>query len=259
MLPQIRLSLIYSRPNDLESTLKKCVAPLNGATRTMLIIEERGVCFKIDARPVNIWGQLLRRDVLEWFLSIVPSAKESPMFTIETERLRLRLFQSEDVNDYFTLIHNDIEVMRYITGKTLPIETTQRTIERYQQHFEQYGYTVWAVMDNVTGDLTGHGGLITLPTGTDVEIDYGFGKSYWGKGYATEVARALFRYGFEEAGLPSIYALAFPANHASIRVMHKLGMTYQGNHRRFYNVDLETYTLEPSGLDTRNMVYRVNR
>ncbi len=171
----------------------------------------------------------------------------------------MRLFQPGDVDDYFTLIHNDIEVMRYITGKTLPIEATQRTIERYQQHFDQYGYTVWAVTDKVTNALIGHGGLMTLPTGRDVEIDYGFGNAYWGKGYASEVARAVFRYGFEEGRLPSIYALAFPANIASIRVMEKMGMTYHGNHRNFYNIDLETYTLDPSGLDTRNMVYRVTR
>lgn len=179
------------------------------------------------------------------------------MFAIETKRLHLRLFQPTDLDDYFAIMHNDSEVMRYITGTTLPIDATRDRIDRYQQHYEKCGYTVWAVTDKVTQRFMGHGGLMTLPNGKDVEVDYGLGQAYWGKGYATETARAVLRYGFEEAGLQLIYALAFPANRASIRVMQKLGMTYHGNRRQFYNFDLEIYSIDPAGLNTNDMIYRV--
>jgi ribosomal-protein-alanine N-acetyltransferase len=179
------------------------------------------------------------------------------MFSIETERLRLRLFQPEDAPIYFATMHNDADVMQYITGTPLPIERTRQAIERYRAHHEQHDFSVWAVTDKENGTFLGHGGLITLPTGKDVEIDYGFGRSYWGKGYATEVARAVFRYGLEDMGLGSIYALAFPANVASQRVMQKMGMRYQGRSSQFYNLELETYTIAQGELDTTGMLYRV--
>lgn len=179
------------------------------------------------------------------------------MFAIETERLRLRLFQPEDAAIYSETMHQDPEVMRYITGNPLPLERTQQAIERYQRHYEAHGFTVWAVTDKSNGIFLGHGGLITLPDGENVEVDYGFGKTHWGKGYATELARALFRYGFEIAKLSYIYALAFPANHASQRVMQKLNMEYEGRSQRFYNVELEVYKITPTLLDTSGMTYTV--
>lgn len=179
------------------------------------------------------------------------------MFAIETERLRLRPFQPDDAPTYFNTIHNDPEVMQYITGRPLPIERTHQAIERYRTHYETHGFTVWAVTDKATGTFLGHGGLITLPTGSDVEIDYGFGKAYWGKGYATETARAVLRYGLEASGLNCIYALAFPPNLPSQRVMQKLGMTHRGKSTRFYNLELEIYTMEQGELDTAGMFYKV--
>lgn len=181
------------------------------------------------------------------------------MFSIETERLRLRLFQPDDIPDYFALIHSDPDVMRYITGSPLSIERSQGLIERFIEHHQQHGFSVWAVADKDTGTVVGHGGLITLPTKVDIEVDYGFGKQYWGQGYATEVARAVLRFGFEEANLNQIYALSFPENSASQRVMQKLGMTYQGKSNQFYNLELETYTIARGKLDTAGMEYRVTQ
>lgn len=181
------------------------------------------------------------------------------MFSIETKRLQLRLFQPSDIPLYYTLVHSDPDVMRFITGTPLSAERSQAMLEKFMHHQAQYGFSVWAVTDKATSEVIGHGGLFTLPTQLDVEVDYGFARAHWGKGYATEAARAILRFGFEEAKLNQIYALSFPENIASQRVMQKLGMTYQGKRTQFYNLELETYTIAPGELDTTEMDYQIRR
>jgi ribosomal-protein-alanine N-acetyltransferase len=138
------------------------------------------------------------------------------------------------------------DVMRYITGYPLPIERTARTLEKFISHQVQHGYSVWAVTDQRSGALVGHGGLMTLPNGQDIELDYAFARRYWGKGYATEVARAVLNYAFEVVRLEEVYALTFPENSASKRVIQKLGMTYLARNKQFYNIMMDIYTLKRS-------------
>ena len=64
------------------------------------------------------------------------------------------------------------------------------------------------------------------------EIGYWIGVPYWGRGYATEAARAVIRFGFESLGLNRIYAYHFENNPASGRVLQKAGMRYEGTRRR---------------------------
>lgn len=64
------------------------------------------------------------------------------------------------------------------------------------------------------------------------EINYWIGKPYWGKGYATEAAREMFRYGFNELGLNRIYAASFTSNPGSWKVMEKLGMKHEGTFKQ---------------------------
>jgi RimJ/RimL family protein N-acetyltransferase len=97
--------------------------------------------------------------------------------------------------------------------------------------------------------LVGHGGLIYAPRSdegkaTDVEIAYAFGKAYWGRGYATEVATGSLKFGFEEIGLEKIIAVAFPANVPSQRVMQKIGMTYKGLTSLYHDAELVLYEME---------------
>ncbi len=93
------------------------------------------------------------------------------------------------------------------------------------------------------GTFIGHAGLEYIPGAPEVEIAYTLMKAYWGRGYATEAARASLSYGFEALNLPEIYALAFPANEASQNVMRKLGMHYEGIVNRYYGESLACYRL----------------
>ncbi len=66
---------------------------------------------------------------------------------------------------------------------------------------------------------------------------------FWGKGFASQAARASLRFGFEQLGLPEIIAVAVPENIGSQRVMEKIGMRCQGITDRFYSAELVLYAI----------------
>lgn len=172
------------------------------------------------------------------------------MDTIKTQRLQLRTLHPDDLAAYHATIYGDAEVMTYLPGGVpREMDVVAETIEYFIRHQKKHSFTIWAVEEKESGTLVGHGGLIYVPRSdgeptTEVEIAYAFGKDYWGKGYATEVAEASLRYGFEEIGLDSIIALAFPANIPSQRVMQKIGMTYQGLTTLYHDAELVLYSME---------------
>jgi ribosomal-protein-alanine N-acetyltransferase len=165
-----------------------------------------------------------------------------PLPTIETERLRIRPFTLEDVDAYHAAIHSDADVMRYLpAGRALPRVDTIRILNYFIDHGEQQGYSFEALMDKTTGALIGHVGLHFV---TDsVEVGYALSKAHWGKGYATEAALAIMRYGFVTHDFESIIALAFGANSASRRVMERIGMTFEGYTQRYYDTRLVKYRI----------------
>lgn len=150
------------------------------------------------------------------------------MMNRETERLRLRPFSADDVNVYAAIIFADPEVMRYLPKRDAPPrERAQRTMDFFNEHWKQYRYRPWAVIEKVSGELIGHCGLRFIPEISETEVLYAFAKSSWNKGYATEAARASVELGFNEVGLKRIIALAVPENIASRRVMKHCGLQYE--------------------------------
>lgn len=170
------------------------------------------------------------------------------METLETERLRLRPFTLDDVDAYYEGISRDAEVMRYLPGgKPRQRSDSSWVISYFIRHADLHGFGVWAVEDKQSAALIGHAGLEYIPNADEVEIAYTLAKAYWGRGLATEAARASLRYGFEALDLAEIYGLAFPANEASQKVMRKLGMTYQGVTDRYYGSELACYHITREG------------
>ncbi len=166
------------------------------------------------------------------------------MDTLETERLRLRPFTPDDVDAYYEGISRDPDVMRYLPGGKPRLRSdSQWVVGYFIHHMELHGFGIWAVEEKTSGALIGHAGLEYIPAAEDVEIAYTLAKAYWGRGYATEAARAALSYGFETVDLDAVYGLAFPANTASRNVMRKLGMDYQGVTDRFYGSELACYHL----------------
>lgn len=104
----------------------------------------------------------------------------------------------------------------------------------------------FAVVEAATQSLVGAMGLAIKAPHARAELGYWIGVPYWNKGYATEAATVIVRFGFEELGLNRVYAQHFLRNPQSGRVLRKLGMRYEGrlrqHVRRWHQLeDLEQY------------------
>jgi RimJ/RimL family protein N-acetyltransferase len=160
--------------------------------------------------------------------------------SIETDRLRLRLFHPQDLDELASMF-SDPQVMRYVAdGKPAGRDVAEKALTSVIDHWLRHGFGRWAAEDKETRQFVGFGGLRSL-FGMP-EVVYHFSPAYWGKGLATELGRASLRYGFEEHRFEKIVAIAKPENAASIRVMEKLGMHYEMN-TSYYDIDVVQYTL----------------
>lgn len=150
----------------------------------------------------------------------------TPNSIIQTKRLCLRPFQISDAKGLFDL-NADPLVMRY-TGGDPPFESEAHAREFVQNyhHYEQYGYGRWTVLHLDNGTFLGWCGLKWHPDEQYVDLGYRFLRKYWGKGYATEAARACLKVGFETFGLQEIIGRVIPENQPSVKVLEKIGMQF---------------------------------
>jgi RimJ/RimL family protein N-acetyltransferase len=147
---------------------------------------------------------------------------------LETERLALRRFTTADAENLF-LLDSDPAVMRYLSGgKPTPRHMIeQEVLPRFLRSYERYeGFGVFAAVLKATGEFLGWFGFKPDKDGGADEISLGYRlrQAAWGKGYATEGARALISKGFVELGVRRVYATTYEENLASRRVMEKVGM-----------------------------------
>ena len=108
-------------------------------------------------------------------------------------------------------------------------------IERNQQRYREDGYGLWAMELRATGELVGDCGLVTqvFPDRNEIEVGWHVKRELQGLGLATEAARAVMHYAFEDLGLTTLISLIRPENIPSARVAEKLGMRVDAhtNHR----------------------------
>lgn len=147
---------------------------------------------------------------------------------LETERLTLRAFTPDDVDDLVAL-DSDPAVMRYLNGGVpTPREVIEREVlPRFIASSQRGdGYGVWAAIERATGAFVGWFGFGPYEGGAagEVSLGYRLRRAVWGRGYATEGARALIRQGFTELGAQRIVATTYQDNLASRRVMEKAGL-----------------------------------
>jgi ribosomal-protein-alanine N-acetyltransferase len=150
---------------------------------------------------------------------------QAPM-QLTTSRLRLRPFTDTDLAAIHA-IYRDPEVMRFVGhGAHRTIEDTANALRVYGDVLARVGFSFLAVVERRGGALIGDGGLHPLGgRGPDVELGYTLARSTWGRGYATELGRALVAHAFEVLGVDRVVAQVEPGNHASRHVLEKLGMT----------------------------------
>jgi RimJ/RimL family protein N-acetyltransferase len=150
------------------------------------------------------------------------------MTILETARLRLEPMADEHLDGLFAM-NKDPAVMRYITGEPESREATLAMIGRVKQRWANWGFGWWSLFDKQSGELIGAAGLHYL--GYDPanrhEIGWRLRQDKWGQGFASEAARRIAAFAFDELDAPVLCAICHPDNLDSSRVMKKLGMTYQ--------------------------------
>jgi len=152
---------------------------------------------------------------------------------IETERLLIRDFRIADAEDIYQA-WSDPEVMEFFPVKSLgTVDEAKREIERLIRYYdentpERLVRLSLAVAEKEHDKVIGWTGFTWLDFDhSEVEIMYGFARIYWGKGYASETAKAVLDYGFREIGLEKIIGLVKDYNPASVKVIEKLGMKFE--------------------------------
>ena len=147
---------------------------------------------------------------------------------LSTDRLLLRQFREGDL-DAFAAIQADPGAARHIgDGRTNDRATSWRLIAMFLGHWTLRGHGQYAVEDRGTGGFLGRVGLWYPEGWPELEIGWLIGSASWGRGYATEAARAVAAAAFSELGSERLISLVRPANAASIRVAIKLGAVRTG-------------------------------
>ena len=201
-------------------------------------------------------GQRVRRRVLH--PKVLPDLPSEPP-QLKTRRLVLRGLRLTDAQRIERLAGD-----RAIAENTIliphPYEQgmAERWILSQQERYREGRDVSFAIVPQGGRLLIGIIGLGLTKRDARGELGYWIGQPYWNRGYATEAAQAVLRYGFETLGLNRICAFHFGPNAASGRVLKKLGMTFEGTYRQHILKwgtfqDLYGYGILRSEFDMRTM------
>jgi RimJ/RimL family protein N-acetyltransferase len=175
-----------------------------------------------SGQDVNV-GSTLRCDRARW-----PGACR--FFVINTPRLILRPWRESDLAP-FAALNADPAVMRFFPSLLTATES-EAWVSRAVRHLADHRFGPWAVEAPDVAPFIGAVGLLVVGFEADftpaVEVTWRLGRLHWGRGFATEAARAAIQDGFDRIGIAEVVAFTALANVPSQRVMERLGMTRSG-------------------------------
>ena len=153
-------------------------------------------------------------------------AERDPEPWLLTLRLALAAITPRHANELYEL-DADPRVMRYIgSGRASTREQIDGVMRRLPRAYALYpGLGTWRATRRDNGDFVGWFALKYIAGTAEVEVGYRLRYAAWDRGYATEGARELVRYGFDDLGLYRIIGVTHPDNAASQRVLEKAGLT----------------------------------
>jgi RimJ/RimL family protein N-acetyltransferase len=172
---------------------------------------------------------------------------------LHTPRLLLRTWLPADLEP-FARLNADPRVMEHLPG-VLSREQSDALAARIAAHFAEKGFGLWALEVPGVAPFVGFVGL-SVPRFEAaftpcVEVGWRLGAEHWGRGYASEAARAALMFGFDRLGLREIVSFTVPANQRSRAVMERIGMT------RDPSEDFEHPSLPPSHPLRLHVLYRI--
>jgi RimJ/RimL family protein N-acetyltransferase len=174
---------------------------------------------------------------------------------LHTDRLLIRRWRFAD-RAPFARLNADPEVMRWFPA-VLSTEESDALVDRISRSLERDGFGLWAVEERSSREFLGFTGLarpaFEAPFTPAIEIGWRFARDAWGKGFATEAARAVAEFSFDELGLAEIVSFTTVGNERSRAVMRRLLMTHDPDDD-FYHPGL------PDGHPLqRHVLYRLSR
>ncbi|MBS0645832.1 MAG: GNAT family N-acetyltransferase [Verrucomicrobia bacterium] len=163
---------------------------------------------------------------------------------LKTKHLIIREFSINDVKELSVLLGNK-EVMHFSLSGPLTFEQTRDCLQKkILEHYADFGFGLWALIDNATKKLIGCAGLMVQSVdGEDfVELGYRLDPKYWGKGLASEAVAAISQYAFNSLELNQLISIIDPSNIRSLGVVTRLGMHHWKN-TVFHNIPVQIYML----------------
>lgn len=183
------------------------------------------------------------------------TGEAGPTRMLRTRRLLLRPFRDSDL-PALARIHADPDVRRFLPG-TLDRAAGDALVERIRLHHARHGFGLLALEVPGVARFAGFVGLARVefdaPFSPAVEVGWRLARDLWGRGYATEGARACLAHGFHQLGLDEIVSFTAEGNLRSRRVMERLGM------RRNPAEDFDHPHLPPGHRLRRHVLYRLAR
>jgi len=177
------------------------------------------------------------------------------MKIIETERLILRTWLDSDLEP-MSKINQDPLVMEYLP-QLYDLQHTKKFIEKEKDSYLKLGYTRYAVELKKSGEFIGFVGLVMDDFNAHFMPATGIGwrlaSSHWGKGYATEAAKAVLHYAFTKLKLDEIVSFTVVANAKSRRVMEKISLKYNKAD------DFDHPEIDQDSPLLRHVLYRLSR
>jgi ribosomal-protein-alanine N-acetyltransferase len=162
----------------------------------------------------------------------------------ETDRLILRELTPDDAEALYHIYHEP-DVLKYFSRRPPDsIEAERAGIERHMGHYDRHGFGLWATILRESGELIGRCGLICQQVDgiEDVEVGYLLSPRFWGRGLASEAARASRDFGFRVAGCPRLISIINTQNIASKRVAAAIGMK-PSRQTWFHNTEVEIFSI----------------
>lgn len=147
--------------------------------------------------------------------------------SIVTKRLYLRPFRENDAQSAFQWLGDPV-VMRFTpNGPDQDMRQTAARIAKYRTHQATYSYSRWILIERASSRPVGDAGLLFLDDYGWIDFGYRLAQPFWGRGLATEAGSAWVEKAFTELGLARLTAIVHPENHASMRVLAKLGFVQE--------------------------------
>lgn len=152
---------------------------------------------------------------------------------IETKRLLLRQFTTDDAPAMYERWASDLDVTKYLTWQPHPnVEHTRALLAEWTENYTKGDYYNWAIELKKVGVIGSIGVVATREETKSAEVGYCIAKKYWGQGIMAEALKAVLDYLFEKAGFLRVSAKHDAQNPNSGKVMAKAGMKYESTLRQ---------------------------